>query len=151
MRRGGLIFPIPLMALGRTQRDVARAVLEGIAYGARQGIEWLAETAGTATEVVACGGVAKSHTFGRILASVLGRPVRCSREPQASGLGGCIVGATAAGAFRTVAEAAAVMHDRGDVVHPEPEWTAIYEGLYASWSEARARFEQTVARVSDLG
>ena len=48
-------------------------------------------------------------------------------------------------------EAAAVMHDRGEVVHPEPEWTAIYEGLYASWVDHRARFEQTVARVSDLG
>jgi sugar (pentulose or hexulose) kinase len=139
------------MALGRQPSDVARAVLEGIAYGARQGMEWLAEVGGSANEVVLCGGVARSRTFSRILASILGRPVRRAREAQATGLGGCIVGAAAAGAFRTVAEAAGVMHDRGDTVHPEPEWTAIYEGLYASWVEQRARFEQTVARVSDLG
>ena len=150
MRTGGLLFPIPLMALGRQPTDVARAAMEGIAYGARQGTEWLAEVGGPASEVVLCGGVARSHVFARILASVLGRPVRRAREPQASGLGGCIVGAAAAGEFRTVAEAAGVMHDRGDVVHPEPEWTAIYEGLYASWVSQRARFEQTVARVSDL-
>ena len=151
MRIGGLLFPIPLMALGRQPRDVARAVLEGIAYGARQGIEWVGDVGGPSTEVVVCGGVAKSHTFARILASILGRPVRRARDPQSTGLGGCIVGAAAAGAFRSVAEAAGVMHDRGDTVHPEPEWTAIYEGLYASWVEQRARFEQTVARVSDLG
>lgn len=151
LRLGGLVFPIPLMALGRQPEDIARAVLEGIAYGARQGMEWLAEVGGPATEVVLCGGVARNQTFSRILASVLGRPVRRARDQHASGLGGCIVGATAAGAFRTVAEAAGVMHDRGDVVHPEPEWTAIYEGLYASWVEQRARFEQTMARVSDLG
>ncbi|MEX2557973.1 MAG: FGGY-family carbohydrate kinase [Actinomycetota bacterium] len=151
MRTGGLLFPIPLMALGRQPADVARAVLEGIAYGARHGMEWLAEVGVPATEVVLCGGVARSQTFGRILASVLGRPIRRAREAQASGLGGCIVGAAAAGAFGSIAEAAGVMHDRGDVVQPEPEWTAIYEGMYATWVEQRARFEQTVARVSDLG
>ncbi len=151
MRIGGLIFPIPLMALGRAPADVARAVLEGMAYGARQGMEWLAEVGGPATEVVLCGGVARSPMFGRILASVLGRPVRRAREPQSTGLGGCIIGAAAAGEFRTVTEAAGVMRDRGDTIQPEPEWTAIYEGLYASWVEQRARFEQTVARVSDLG
>jgi sugar (pentulose or hexulose) kinase len=150
MRTGGLLFPIPLMALGRTQADVIRAVLEGLAYAVRQAMEWLADVGGPATEVVLGGGVARSQVFPRILASVLGRPVRRARDAQASGLGGCIVGATAAGAFRSIAEAAAVMHDRGELVHPEPEWTAIYEGLYASWVERRARFEQTGARVSDL-
>lgn len=151
MRTGGLLFPIPLMALGRQPSDVARAVFEGMAYGVRQGIDWLGEVAGQGGDVLLCGGVAKSQTFPRILASVLGRPVRRARETQASGLGGCIVAAAAAGEFRSVTEAAAVMHDRGDVVHPEPEWTAIYEGLYASWVDQRSRFEQTVARVSDLG
>ena len=150
MRTGGLLFPIPLMALGRQPEDVARAAMEGIAYGARQATDWLAEVGGPASDVALCGGVSRSHVFARILASVLGRSVRRARESQTSGLGGCIVGAAAAGEFRTVAEAAGVMHDRGDVVHPEPEWTAIYEGLYASWLEQRSRFEQTVARVSDL-
>jgi autoinducer 2 (AI-2) kinase len=151
MRTGGLMFPIPLMALGRTPNDVARAVLEGIAYGARQGMEWLGEVGGPQGDVVLCGGVARSHSFSQILASVLGRPVRRAREAQSSGLGGCIVGATASGAFRTVAEAAAVMHDRGETIQPEPEWTAIYEGLYPTWVEARGRHEKVVARVSDLG
>jgi sugar (pentulose or hexulose) kinase len=150
MRTGGLLFPIPLMALGRQPADVARAALEGIAYGARQAKEWTKEVGGDVTDVALCGGVARSAMFARILASVLGRPVRRAREGQASGLGGCIVGAAAAGEFKSVAEAAAVMHDRGDLVQPEPEWTAIYEGLYASWVDQRSRFEQTVARVSDL-
>ena len=150
MRTGGLLFPIPLMALGRQPQDVARAAMEGIAYGARQAMEWTAEVGGPAGDIVLCGGVSRSHVFARILASILGRSVRRAREAQASGLGGCIVGAAAAGEFRTVSEAAAVMGDRGDLVHPEPEWTAIYEGLYASWVDQRSRFEQTVARVSDL-
>lgn len=150
MRTGGLVFPVPLMVLGRSQEDVARAALEGIGYGARQAMEWLAEVGGGQSEVALSGGVARSQTFARVLASVLGRPVRRARDAQTSGLGGCIVGAAAAGEFRSVAEAAGVMHDRGETVHPEPEWTAIYEGLYASWCERRARFEETVTRVSDL-
>ena len=150
MRTGGVLFPIPLMALGRQPADVARASMEGIAYGARQAKAWLSDVGGAASDVAVCGGVARSLMFTRILASVLDRPVRRASEPQTSGLGGCIVGAAAVGEFRSVPEAAAAMADKGDVVVPEPEWTAIYEGLYASWGEHRARFEQTVARVSDL-
>jgi sugar (pentulose or hexulose) kinase len=150
MRTGGVVFPIPLMALGRQPSDVARASMEGIAYGARQAKEWLADVGGSASDVSVCGGVARSHMFARILASVLDRPVRRAREPQTTGLGGCIVGAAAVGEFRSVPEAAGAMADKGDVINPEPEWTAIYEGLYASWGDHRSRFEQTVARVSDL-
>lgn len=150
LRTGGLAFPVPVMVLGRSREDVARAALEGIAYTARAAMEWLREVSPDQGAIAVCGGLSRSHTFARILASVLGREVRRAREPQASALGACIVAAASAGLHSGVPEAAAHMSDQGEVVRPDPSWLAIYDGLYQSWVDARARYEQTHMRVSDL-
>ena len=150
VRRGGLTFPVPVHQQGRGQEDMVRAAFEAAAYGTRAGLEWLEDVAGGAAEIAVCGGLVKSPTFPRILASVLGRPVRRVREPNASALGACIVGAAAAGLHQTVPAAAAAMHDRGDVVHPLPDWGVIYDGLYGTWRDRRSRFEEALMRVNEI-
>jgi sugar (pentulose or hexulose) kinase len=151
MRVGALAFPIPVMALGRSRDDFARASLESVAYAARAAIEWLEEVSGRpAVQVALCGGLARSATFARITASVLGREIRRAREPQTSALGACIVAAAAVGLHASVGQAATHMSDAGDLVKPDETWLAIYDGLYGSWSSQRARYEETRMRVSDL-
>jgi sugar (pentulose or hexulose) kinase len=151
MRVGALAFPIPVMALGRSREDFARASLESVAYAARAGIEWLEEVSGSpAGEVALCGGLARSSTFARITASVLGREIRRAREPQTSALGACIVAAAAIGLHGSVGQAATHMSDPGDLVKPEEGWLALYDGLYQSWLSQRGRYEETRMRVSDL-
>src|SRR5438105_3975621 len=86
MRTGALQFPAPLLALARSREDVARATLEGIAFGATAGREWTEELAGRAGDVAVTGGVARSETVARILSTALERPGR--RAPEALGGGG---------------------------------------------------------------
>lgn len=150
VRVGGLLFPVPVLVQGRGQEDIMRAVEEAVAYGARAGLEWLEEVGGPQTEIAVCGGLARSATFPRIVASVLGRAVRRTREPSISALGACMVGAAAAGLHPSVGAAAAAMHDRGEVVQPLADWGVIYDGLYGSWRERRARFEETLMRVNEV-
>jgi sugar (pentulose or hexulose) kinase len=150
LRTGGIAFPLPLMVLGRSREDVARSSLEGIAYAARAAIEWLREVSPAQGEVAVCGGLSRSRTFVRILASVLGREVRRAREAQASALGACIVAAAAAGLHPGVVQAASRMSDQGETIRPDSSWLAIYDGLYQSWTSARASYEQTHMRVGDL-
>jgi sugar (pentulose or hexulose) kinase len=150
VRVGGMLFPIPVVAVGRGQEDIVRAAFEAIAYAARAGLEALEEAAGPQSEIGLCGGLARSSTFGRIVASVLGRAVRRAREPNISALGACIVGAAAAGLHPTVAAAAASMHDRGEMVQPVADWGVIYDGLYGTWRERRSRFEETLMRVNEV-
>lgn len=151
MRTGGFAFPIPVSQLSVGREDLARAVLEGVAYAARAGIEWLTEVSGRpAGDIAVCGGLSRSRTFVKVLAAVLGRDVRCAREPHAAALGAAIVAAAAAGLHTSVGAAAARMSDRGEVVRPEAGWLAIYDGLYMSWTSLRARYEETGMRVSDL-
>lgn len=151
MRTGGLSFPIPVSQMAPGREEIARGMLEGIAYGARAGIDWLSEVSNRpAGDVAVSGGLARSPTFVRVLAAVLGREVRRAREPHAAALGACIVAATAAGLHPNVGAAVAKMADRGETVRPDPGWLAIYDGLYMSWLGLRARYEQTRMRVSDL-
>ncbi|MCA1833640.1 MAG: FGGY family carbohydrate kinase [Actinomycetota bacterium] len=150
VRRGGLLFPTPVLAVGRGQEDIVRAAYESIAYASRAGLEWLEEAGGAQSEVAVCGGLARSSTFARIVASVLGRTVRRTREPNISALGACVVGAAAAGLHSTIAAAAAAMHDRGEIVHPLADWGVLYDGLYGTWRERRTRFEETLMRVNEV-
>jgi len=145
-----LTFPVPVHSLGRGQEDIVRAVFESVAYGARAGLEWLEPIAGPATEIAVTGGLARSSTFGRIVASVLGRPIRRIREPNASALGACIVGAAAAGLHPSVAAAGVAMHDRGEVVQPLADWGVIYDGLYTTWRDGRGAFDDSIMRVNEV-
>ncbi len=151
MRTGGFAFPIPVSQLAPGREDLARAALEGVAYAARAGIEWLQDASGMPPgDIAVCGGVSRSPTFVKVLAGVLGREVRRAREPHAAALGACIVAATAAGLHPSIGAAAAKMSDRGEVVRPDASWLPLYDELYQSWLGLRARYEETRVRVSDL-
>ncbi|MGH2829815.1 MAG: FGGY family carbohydrate kinase, partial [Actinomycetota bacterium] len=131
VRTGGYSYPIPVMVLGRTREDLARASLEGVAFAARAAVEWLTSVSGAdAARVMVTGGLAQSRTFASILACVLGRPVRRAGLGQSSALGACIVAAAASGLHPSMAGAVAAMHDPGEEVPPEPGAPAVYDALY---------------------
>ncbi|MHB8512777.1 MAG: FGGY family carbohydrate kinase [Actinomycetota bacterium] len=151
MRTGGLAFPIPVSQLAPGREEIARGMLEGIAYGTRAGIDWLSEVSNKPPrEVAVSGGLSRSTTFVRVLAAVLGRDIRRAREPHAAALGACIVAAASAGLHSSVQAAASKMADRGETIRPDQGWLALYDELYMSWLGLRARYEETRVRVSDL-
>jgi xylulokinase len=150
MRTGGLTFPIPLMALGRHREDVARTTLEGIAFAARTGLEWTEEVGGAAEDVAVTGGVSRSRTFGRVLATALGRPVRTATETNGSSLGAAILAAVGAGLYEDVHAAADAMADRGEPVEPEPAWADATATAYAGWRERVERMDENTIRVSHM-
>jgi sugar (pentulose or hexulose) kinase len=148
MRAGSLSFPAPLLALARSREDVARAVLEGIAFAARAGLEWTQDMAGSADDFAVTGGVARSETFCRILASALNRPVRRATEPLGSALGAAIVAASAT--HGGVGPAAEVMADGGEEVEPVPDWIGPTAGAYIGWRERVQRMDDNAMRVSHM-
>src|SRR5207249_3607691 len=142
MRTGGLSFPAPLLALARSREDVARAVFEGIAFAATAGLEWTQEVAGPADDVAMTGGVARSQTFGTIVATALGTPVRAAVEPNGSALGAAIVASVGAGVYGSVPEAVEAMADRGRQVDPDPSWSGATATAYAGWKERVQRMDE---------
>ncbi|MFL5952072.1 MAG: xylulokinase [Gaiellaceae bacterium] len=107
-----------------------RAVLEGVAYGLRDSLELLRELGVDPEAGHVSGGGARSEHWLRILASVLGLPIRRAATDEGSAYGAALLGGVAAGVFRDVHEAVASCVRLGDAVEPDPEWSGAYERGY---------------------
>ena len=109
---------------------LVRAVLEGVAYGLRDSLELLRELGVDPRAGHASGGGARSELWLRILASVLGMPIRRTATDEGSAYGAALLGGVAAGVFRDVHEAVASCVRLLDSVEPDPRWSAAYERGY---------------------
>jgi len=122
------------LTINTTRADVVRAVCEGVAYAARHCLE----AAGLTGTVAICGGGAESTAWRRILADILGRPLRVARRPEVGARGAVIAALRAQG--RPVDMAVWARPD--DEVQPRAEVRTLYaegfERYLASVGAARA-------------
>ena len=124
------------MILGLTLRtkpeEIYRALLESCAYGTRMIIENFEKHGIAVTELYAAGGIAiKDPLMMQIYSDVTGKPIRIASNTQAPAVGSAIFGATAAGLFPSLYDAAAVMgRVREDIYTPDPDAHAAYDKLY---------------------
>ena len=127
---------------------LARAVMEGVAFGLRDSIELM--PAGTELgEVRVSGGGAGSDTWLRIIAAVLDRPVRVVGSAESAAHGAALLAATGAGDFATVQEACDAAVEVGPVLQPGPE-ARRYEEAYAVYRSLYPELRETFARLSAL-
>jgi xylulokinase len=126
---------------------LVRAVLEGVAFGLRQGWDLMRAAGSSPTDVRASGGGSRSDLWLRIVASALGVPVRRTRVDAGAALGAALLGGVAAGRFSSVAEAASMFTAR-DIVDPEPSWIAAYE---AAFERFRALYPVLNERPGSVG
>ena len=124
----------------RTAHDrghLLRAALEGVAFALREGLEALEETGVRAPELRLAGGGTAREPWRRLLADVLGRPLRLlpdSVAGSASARGAALLAGVACGAYRR--EDAPVPEPVG-VVRPGEAET--YEAAYARYRELYPR------------
>lgn len=116
---------------GHGAAEMARAMLEGVAYGIRDCLESMGGAA-RFERIAFSGGGAASPLWRGIFANVLGRPLYCSDQTEAAGLGACLIAACAAGLFTGPAEAAASVRV-GECVWPDQSQTVGYEALYGQF------------------
>jgi xylulokinase len=110
---------------------LARAVLEGVAFGLRDSLELL-RALGVAPSVGrVSGGGARSELWPRIVASVLQLPLERTASEEGSAYGAALLAGVRAGVFADAADAVArCVHVRARV---EPEWD--YEDAYGMFRE----------------
>ncbi|NEA13715.1 carbohydrate kinase, partial [Streptomyces sp. SID10692] len=109
-----------------------RAVCEAIGYAARDCLD----TAGLSGTLALCGGGTRSVMWARLMADVLGRPVRIPSEEQVGALGVVTV------ARASLDPGYRATPGRHRVVEPRADLRALYEDGYA-----RYRAELTTARA----
>lgn len=115
---------------------LARAVLEGVAYGLRDCLEIL--TALTpVSRLVASGGGMQSPLWRQIVADVLGRPLYRSGMREQAGCGAAMCAMVGTGRFASIDEACAALTRWADEpVLPDPARVAVYDEGYARYRAA---------------
>ena len=120
------------LSSGTTRGDLARAILEGIAFDLAECLEVVEEVCGDVTCVDVAGGLSLATVFNRIEADAFGRTVlRREDGSEATSLGAFIAGAVAMGmaADYPAAFDKAVLGRSVDRYEPDPATREIYGRL----------------------
>jgi xylulokinase len=122
------------LSLRHDRGALARAVLEGVAYGLRDSLDLLRALGVDAEVGRVSGGGAASDLWLRIVASVLGLPLERTVVEEGAAFGAALLGAVAAGIFTDAAEAVAACVRATDRIEPEPAWQVAYAEGHARFS-----------------
>jgi len=121
------------LSLRHDRGALVRAVLEGVAFGLRDGYDLVVELSGPAAVGRVSGGGARSRLWLEILASVLELPLQRTAADEGASFGAALLGGVAAGVWGDVHEAVSACVRPGEVVEPVEAWIEPYR-------EARERF-----------
>jgi xylulokinase len=121
------------LALRHDRGALARAVLEGVAFGLRDSLELLVELGVQPAAARVSGGGARSELWLRIVAAVLGLPLERTAVEEGSAFGAALLGGVAAGVFSSAGEAVAACVRVRDAVEPDPAWADAYDEAYARY------------------
>lgn len=137
--RGGFIG----LTLKHGTGAMARAVLEGVAFEAKDTLDAYAAMGLELDEIRLAGGATRSPLWCQIQADVYGRPTVLLREGECAVLGAAILGAVGAGVFGSVAEACAQMVHPMATYEPRPTAHALYSELHGIHRSIYATLESS--------
>jgi len=113
-----------------------RAIEENAAYTSRGHLDIVSEFSGyTPEEAVFCGGSSKGLLWPKIMADVLGLPMKIPVVKEATSLGSLICAGVALGWYGSFGEAAEYIVKWEREVEPEQSNIQIYEEHYRRWRE----------------
>src|SRR5207253_5093884 len=115
------------LSLRHDRGALARAVLEGVAYGLRDSLELLRALGVDASIGRISGGGAASTLWTKIVASVLGVPLERTECDAGAAFGAALLAGVRAGVFADAADAVARCVRVRERVEPDPAWEAAYD------------------------
>lgn len=114
-----------------TRYHIYRAILEGIVFGLREGLDEIMKKTKKVPEcIVVSGGGSRNMTLLQIVSDIFGIDVMQSSETESSTLGGAMSGFLASGVFSSPIEAKNAMFRKGKIIHPRADVHLVYDRLY---------------------
>lgn len=142
--RGGFLN----QSLRTSRADIARAVLEGVAYNTRWLLDYVERFAGRPMpEIRVIGGGARSSLWRQIMADVLDRPILLVEDPlHVNTRGAALLAGLALGYLREeeIPERVRIVERH----EPRPESRAIYDEMYAAFRESYRRNRKMFTRLN---
>jgi xylulokinase len=123
------------LTVGHGRGHLVRAVLEAAAHALRHVAEPIAAAGFPMSELRVCGGGARSATWNRIKADVLGVPVAVPEVTETAMLGAAMLGAVGIDARADLRAAIASMVRVAERIEPDPATRAIHDARHAVYRE----------------
>ncbi|MEM1589614.1 MAG: FGGY-family carbohydrate kinase, partial [Candidatus Bathyarchaeia archaeon] len=121
------------LSLLHGRSDLARAVLEGIAFSVRECFETLVHTTSQRTgKLIVAGGGARSKIWVRIIADVIGEIVYLPKNFDAS-FGAALLGGIGAGVFKDVVDAVQKCVTLQSVIPPRRRYSQLYSSVFKDY------------------
>jgi len=109
-----------------TRADLVRALIEGVSYSQRDGLDIIEELGVPVKSVRASGGGANSPFWRQILADVFGKRVVTLASQEGSAYGAALLGMVATGVYSSVPEACRATVREVESVEPREAEAALY-------------------------
>ena len=132
---GGSKGAIVGLTLSHTQKDLYRAVMEGVCYEMRLNQELLSGCGVAVAPLHATGGGAKSRVWMQMKADVMNVPVTALNTSEAGATGSAMLVGVALGLYPSLEAAAEKMVKVREVFRPRPEAHEKYEAVYQRYKK----------------
>lgn len=129
---------------------MTRAVMEGVAFALRDGLEIMRGLGVPVGDVRATGGGARSALWRGLQADVYGEPVRRAAADEGPAYGAALLAGVAAGTYGDVGEASSVVRVREEVTEPDPERVRTYEDYYGVYRSLYPATRDAMSRLTEL-
>ena len=110
--------------------EMIRAVLEGVAYSQRECVDVFKEMGVNISDMLACGGGARSAVWRQMLADLYACPVSLTEADEGPALGVALLSGVCSGVYGSVEQACEAAVRKGGTQLPDMEANAAYEPYF---------------------
>jgi xylulokinase len=133
-----------------TRGHMTRALMEGVLFSLRDGIEIMRALEVRPAVIRAIGGGASSALWLQLQADVYGAPVHRLAVEEGAAYGAALLGHVVAGTFADVDEATSVVRTLDEVTKPDRQAANIYEETYAVYRTLYETVKEDMHRLTRL-
>lgn len=133
-----------------TRGHMTRALMEGVLFSLRDGIEIMRGLDVRPTQIRAIGGGASSDLWLQLQADVYGATVHRLAIEEGAAYGAALLGHVAAGTFADVSEATSVVRTLEQVTEPDPRRMEVYEETYTVYRSLYGTLRDDMHRLTEL-
>lgn len=131
LARGGFIG----LTTRHTIAHMARAVMEGVIFSLRDGLELMKSLGVPLDEVRTTGGGGRSSLWQQLQADIYGMDIATLTVEEGPAYGAALLAGVGAGRFATVSDAVTQCVAVKDVTHPTPDHVTRYEAFYTVYRD----------------
>jgi xylulokinase len=133
-----------------TRGHLTRALMEGVLFGLRDGIEIMRDLGVRPTQIRAIGGGATSPLWLQLQADVYGSVVHRLAIEEGAAYGAALLGHVAAGTFKDVDEATSLVRTLDEVTEPDPANVTVLEETYGVYRALYPKLREEMHRLAAI-